>query len=126
LGQHPGSDGKNADFKVAYTFGIAPQQYLIEVGEGRLQALGVAWDTESTAGFTSIPAGREFQESAALEQTQPERQLHVRRMPHHWLQAQFRCGQQHVQQPVEQPRGRLSGLPRPGLESLEWTQKKTT
>ncbi|NMZ82316.1 tetratricopeptide repeat protein [Pseudomonas mandelii] len=43
----PGIDGKNADFKVAYTFGIAPlQQYLIEVGEGRLQALGVAWDTE--------------------------------------------------------------------------------
>jgi predicted CXXCH cytochrome family protein len=43
----PGVDGKNADFKVAYTFGIAPlQQYLIEVGEGRLQALGVAWDSE--------------------------------------------------------------------------------
>ncbi len=43
----PGIDGKNADFKVAYTFGIAPlQQYLIEVGDGRLQALGVAWDTE--------------------------------------------------------------------------------
>ncbi|MFJ3368089.1 multiheme c-type cytochrome [Pseudomonas sp. NPDC086251] len=43
----PGLDGKNADFKVAYTFGIAPlQQYLIEVGKGRLQALGVAWDTE--------------------------------------------------------------------------------
>lgn len=53
----PGIDGKNSDFKVAYTFGIAPlQQYLIEVGEGRLQALGVAWDTEKTAGFICIQA----------------------------------------------------------------------
>ena len=48
----PGTDGKNADFKVAYTFGIAPlQQYLIQVGEGRLQALGIAWDTEKQRWF---------------------------------------------------------------------------
>ncbi|MGE8143829.1 tetratricopeptide repeat protein [Pseudomonas frederiksbergensis] len=52
----PGIDGKNADFKVAYTFGIAPlQQYLIEVGEGRLQALGVAWDTEKQRWFHLYP-----------------------------------------------------------------------
>jgi predicted CXXCH cytochrome family protein len=52
----PGIDGRNADFKVAYTFGIAPlQQYLIEVGEGRLQALGVAWDTEQHRWFHLYP-----------------------------------------------------------------------
>ncbi|MGY2190092.1 tetratricopeptide repeat protein [Pseudomonas sp. SDO5591_S426] len=52
----PGIDGKNADFKVAYTFGIAPlQQYLIQVGEGRLQALGVAWDTEKNRWFHLYP-----------------------------------------------------------------------
>lgn len=52
----PGADGKNADFKVAYTFGIAPlQQYLIEVGEGRLQALGVAWDTQKNQWFHLYP-----------------------------------------------------------------------
>lgn len=52
----PGIDGKNADFKVAYTFGIAPlQQYLLEVGEGRLQALGVAWDTEKHRWFHLYP-----------------------------------------------------------------------
>lgn len=52
----PGIDGKHADFKVAYTFGIAPlQQYLIEVGEGRLQALGVAWDTEKHRWFHLYP-----------------------------------------------------------------------
>jgi len=52
----PGSDGKAADFKVAYTFGIAPlQQYLIEVGGGRLQALGVAWDTQKNRWFHLYP-----------------------------------------------------------------------
>jgi predicted CXXCH cytochrome family protein len=52
----PGIDGKQADFKVAYTFGIAPlQQYLIEVGDGRLQALGVAWDTEKQRWFHLYP-----------------------------------------------------------------------
>ncbi|BCX68494.1 tetratricopeptide repeat protein [Pseudomonas izuensis] len=52
----PGIDGKNADFKVAYTFGIAPlQQYLIAVGDGRLQALGVAWDTEKHRWFHLYP-----------------------------------------------------------------------
>jgi predicted CXXCH cytochrome family protein len=52
----PGINGKNADFKVAYTFGIAPlQQYLIEVGEGRLQALGIAWDTEKHRWFHLYP-----------------------------------------------------------------------
>lgn len=52
----PGSDGKAADFKVAYTFGIAPlQQYLLEVGDGRLQALGVAWDTQKGRWFHLYP-----------------------------------------------------------------------
>ena len=52
----PGADGKPADFKVAYTFGIAPlQQYLIEVGDGKLQALGVAWDTEKNRWFHLYP-----------------------------------------------------------------------
>ncbi len=52
----PGADGKAADFKVAYTFGIAPlQQYLIEVGDGRLQALGVAWDTQNNRWFHLYP-----------------------------------------------------------------------
>ena len=51
-----GADGKLADFKVAYTFGIAPlQQYLLEVGDGRLQALGVAWDTEKQRWFHLYP-----------------------------------------------------------------------
>lgn len=43
-----GPDGKTADFEVKYTFGITPlQQYLIELPGGRLQALGIAWDSRA-------------------------------------------------------------------------------
>ncbi|MCC6609900.1 MAG: tetratricopeptide repeat protein [Burkholderiales bacterium] len=39
-------DGKPGDFEIKYTFGVDPlQQYLIELGGGRLQALGIAWDS---------------------------------------------------------------------------------
>ncbi|RJG11078.1 hypothetical protein D3879_15540 [Pseudomonas cavernicola] len=52
----PGPDGKAADFKVAYTFGIEPlQQYLIEMPGGRLQASGVAWDTQKNQWFELYP-----------------------------------------------------------------------
>jgi predicted CXXCH cytochrome family protein len=41
-----GADGRSADFRVRYTFGVDPlQQYLIEMPAGRLQALSVAWDS---------------------------------------------------------------------------------
>lgn len=40
-----GADGKPADFAIRYTFGWYPlQQYLVDLGRGRLQALPVAWD----------------------------------------------------------------------------------
>ncbi|MBO3277950.1 tetratricopeptide repeat protein [Pseudomonas schmalbachii] len=55
----PGADGKPADFKVAYTFGIEPlQQYLLEYPGGRLQALGVAWDTQKKRWFELMPGER--------------------------------------------------------------------
>jgi tetratricopeptide (TPR) repeat protein len=41
-----GPDGKLEGYEIKYTFGIYPlQQYLVEFSNGRLQALGVAWDT---------------------------------------------------------------------------------
>jgi predicted CXXCH cytochrome family protein len=45
-----GPDGKPADFEIKYAFGVEPlQQYLIELPGGRLQALGLAWDTRPKA-----------------------------------------------------------------------------
>ena len=41
-----GPDGELADYRISYTFGWYPlQQYLIEFPDGRLQALGIAWDS---------------------------------------------------------------------------------
>jgi tetratricopeptide (TPR) repeat protein len=41
-----GPDGKLAEFAVAYVFGVTPlEQYLLELPGGRLQALGIAWDS---------------------------------------------------------------------------------
>lgn len=45
-----GADGHMQDFEISYTFGVEPlQQYLIEIDGGRLQALGIAWDSRSKA-----------------------------------------------------------------------------
>ena len=41
-----GPDGKLRDFEINYTFGVYPlQQFLIAFPGGRLQALGIAWDS---------------------------------------------------------------------------------
>jgi predicted CXXCH cytochrome family protein len=41
-----GPDGALHDYAIKYTFGVYPlQQYLIEMQGGRLQALGIAWDS---------------------------------------------------------------------------------
>jgi tetratricopeptide (TPR) repeat protein len=43
-----GPDGTLEEYEIKYTFGIYPlQQYLIEFPDGRLQALGIAWDTRA-------------------------------------------------------------------------------
>ncbi|CAN7421905.1 tetratricopeptide repeat protein [Pararhizobium sp. LjRoot255] len=47
-----GPDGKLTDFEVKYTFAYEPlQQYLIDLGGGRLQALDIAWDTQKQEWF---------------------------------------------------------------------------
>src|SRR4051812_47960095 len=41
-----GPDGAVHEYEIAYTFGVYPlQQYLIALPGGRLQALGIAWDS---------------------------------------------------------------------------------
>jgi hypothetical protein len=40
-----GPDGELGDFEIRYAFGVDPlQQYLIALPDGRMQALGIAWD----------------------------------------------------------------------------------
>ncbi len=46
-----GPDGALHDYEIAYTFGVYPlQQYLIAMPGGRLQALGIAWDSRPKEG----------------------------------------------------------------------------
>ena len=43
-----GPDGTMQQYKIAYTFGVYPlQQYLIAMPGGRMQALGIAWDSRA-------------------------------------------------------------------------------
>jgi hypothetical protein len=45
-----GPDGTPQEFEVRYAFGVEPlQQYLVDIGKGRLQALQVAWDSRPAA-----------------------------------------------------------------------------
>ncbi len=54
-----GPDGVEADFDVAYTFGVDPlQQYLIELPGGRLQCLTIAWDVHAKRWFSLYPDER--------------------------------------------------------------------
>jgi predicted CXXCH cytochrome family protein len=51
-----GPDGRLADFEIKYTFGVDPlQQYLIEMPDGRLQPLTIAWDTTGKRWFHLYP-----------------------------------------------------------------------
>ena len=41
-----GQDGQLATFPIRYTFGVYPlQQYLVELPDNKIQALGIAWDS---------------------------------------------------------------------------------
>jgi tetratricopeptide (TPR) repeat protein len=43
-----GTDGELQDFELPYTFGVFPlQQYLVPFPGGRLQSLGIAWDSRA-------------------------------------------------------------------------------
>ena len=47
-----GPDSRQAEFEIKYTFAYEPlQQYLADIGGGRLQALDLAWDTEKQQWF---------------------------------------------------------------------------
>jgi tetratricopeptide (TPR) repeat protein/formate-dependent nitrite reductase cytochrome c552 subunit len=54
-----GPDGKLTEFEIRHAFGVEPlQQYLIDLPGGRLQALGIAWDTERRRWFHLYPSER--------------------------------------------------------------------
>lgn len=66
-----GPDGKPAEFEVKYTFGYEPlQQYLVDIGGGRLQALDIAWDTTKREWFW-LGEGRPAEPGSTFHWTGP-------------------------------------------------------
>jgi tetratricopeptide (TPR) repeat protein len=71
-----GPDGRLADFRVAYVFGVTPlEQYLVELPGGRLQALGIAWDSRPARDggqrFFHLYPGEKVDHADVLHWTQP-------------------------------------------------------
>lgn len=51
-----GPEGDPVQYQVTHTFGWEPlQQYLVDFGQGKLQALNIAWDTEAKEWFALNP-----------------------------------------------------------------------
>ncbi|MFT5394808.1 MAG: hypothetical protein ACI8PT_005020, partial [Gammaproteobacteria bacterium] len=51
-----GPDGVPTEYEIKYTVGVKPlQQYLVETGNGRLQVLDLAWDTEQNRWYHLYP-----------------------------------------------------------------------
>ncbi|HMO48223.1 MAG TPA: tetratricopeptide repeat protein [Rubrivivax sp.] len=126
-----GPDGKLADFEIKYSFGVEPlQQYLIDIGGGRLQPLQIAWNTRERKWFHLLPhekappgdvlhwSGR-YQTAntmcIACHTTGFDKRYDAAadRFDSHWLEVNVSCqschgpGSRHVEAPQ---RGPLSGL----------------
>jgi predicted CXXCH cytochrome family protein len=79
-----GPDGRIVSFRVEHTFGVAPlQQYLLALPGGRLQALGIAWDTRKKAWFDLYPR----------ETLTPADELHWTQRAQNW---NFMCAECHT------------------------------
>jgi len=84
-----GENKKVEDFRVAYTFGVFPlQQYLLDVGQGRLQALTLAWDSRPKAS-----GGQRYFDLYPDEVLGPEDELHWSRRVQNW---NFTCADCHT------------------------------
>jgi hypothetical protein len=83
-----GPDGQLQNYELLYTFGYFPlQQYLVPFPGGRLQSLGIAWDsrTKDQGGqrwfhLISRPEINAYR-SNSLDRTKSDLELHVRRLP---------------------------------------------
>jgi predicted CXXCH cytochrome family protein len=83
-----GPDGKPADYRIEYTFGVSPlQQYLVEFPDGRLQALPTAWDTRPAE-----QGGQHWFHLYPDEQITHDDELHWTRASQNW---NFMCADCH-------------------------------
>ncbi len=79
-----GPDGTSGSFEIKYTFGHYPlQQYLVDIGKGRLQALNIAWDSRS-----ALEGGQRWFHLQAGENIDPQHPFFCAR---HFQNSNSRC-----------------------------------
>lgn len=82
-----GPDGRLSVYEIAYTFGVEPlQQYLIPFEGGRLQVLGIAWDTRPAG-----EGGQRWFHLYAGEEVDHRDPLHWTRNAQTWNHACAEC-----------------------------------
>lgn len=75
-----GAANKTETYKVSYTFGYTPlQQYLINIGDGKLQAFDVAWDSRPAS-----EGGQRWFKLLPDEDTGPTSPFHWTRQAQNW------------------------------------------
>lgn len=87
-GERYSVDTLGKSYEVKYTFGVQPlQQYLLDVGSGRLQALTVAFDTRASRWYQLQPH----------EPTRPGDELHWTSAAYNWNSGCADCHSTHLQ-----------------------------
>ena len=118
-----GPDGALHDYEIKYTFGVYPlQQYLIAMPGGRLQALGIAWDTRRerprrpTVVLSVSRPKDHLSGHAALDRHRSELELHVRGLSFDQLAQELqRCALALLPRPIRRSmsHARLATVPAP-------------
>jgi predicted CXXCH cytochrome family protein len=116
-----GPGGRQGEFEVKYTFGITPlQQYLVQLPEGRIQALTIAWDTKAKRWF-----------SLHEEELKPGDPLHWTGLAYNWNHMCAECHSTDLRKNYDDASGRFQttwaeidvgcqGCHGPGSRHLEW------
>ena len=119
-----GPDGRLTPFQVKYTFGVEPlQQYLVEFPDGRLQALvaRLGQPAEGPGRPALVPSlsgrGDQARRRAALDQAEPELELHVRGVPFDRRAQELRRGDRPLRHELRGNQRGLRGVSWPGVST---------
>lgn len=119
-----GPDGTPCEYEVKYTFGVTPlQQYLVELPQGRIQALTVAWDTGAKRWFALHD-----------EELKPGDPLHWTGLAYNWNHMCAECHSTDVRKNFDDASGRFQttwfeidvgcqGCHGPGTRHVEWARR---
>ena len=124
-----GPDGRPAEFAVAYLFGFSPlEQYLLELPGGRLQALGVAWDSrpkrEGGQRFFHLYPNERVPHTDVLHWTQPSQNWNTQCAECHStnLRKGYRLAERRFETTFSELDVSCEACHGPGSRHVEWAQ----